>query len=58
MIYDIGGVLYKDLLETIEDSKEKYGILEECLRCARFCKQYDAPNLSMFFCTDFKKDLT
>lgn len=56
MIYDIGGTIYKDLYNTLEVKKKAYGILPECLRCARNCKQYDAPDLSMFFCADFRRE--
>lgn len=44
--------------KEIEELKERYGILRECLEFARLYRQYDAPDLSMFFCSDFKKDLT
>lgn len=55
MIYDIGGTQKRALEEDIEELKEKYGILPECLLCARFCKNYNAPNLSLFVCHDKKK---
>ncbi len=44
--------------KEFEELKERYGILKECLKCARNCKNYDAPNLSFFWCKDFKKDLS
>lgn len=55
MIYDIGGTQKRALEEDIEELKEKYGILPECLRCARNCKNYNAPNLTYFKCLDKEK---
>ena len=50
MGYNVGNEQQEWFKADMEEKRAKYGILEECLVCARNCKQYKAPNLSYFKC--------
>ena len=50
MIGDIGNAQRDWFEKDMEEKRAKYGILKECLLCARNCKNYDAPGLSYFKC--------
>ena len=55
MGFNVGNEQQEWFKADMEEKRAKYGILEECLRCARNCKAYDAPGLSLFKCYDFEK---
>ena len=52
MSYNVSNEQQTWLEADMEEKRAKYGILEECLLCARNCKQYKAKDLTYFRCFD------
>ena len=55
MGYNVGNEQQRMFEADMEDKRGRYGILPDCLLCARFCKNYNAPDLSFFWCGDFEE---
>lgn len=45
----------EEVEESMETRKEFYGVLRQCQKCQKECKQFGGANLIKFECYDFIK---